>query len=131
MPRLCIPSAISQCTSFTLSPSTYRPIYLISSVLKTGYAIRTEINVSSSPTSPPNNPIFLAAGAIYYNHNKQVNTDGSRIDYPSLSHSEERNSNPNKERCCSSETPRHSLLVLPSTQIIAAETWAEPEMLNE
>jgi hypothetical protein len=59
--------------SCTFSPSTHRPIYLISRVLKTGYAISTETNVSSSPTSPPNNPIFLAAGAIYYSHNKQVN----------------------------------------------------------
>ena len=50
--------------------------------------------------------------------------------YPSLTHAQKREPNSNQQSHCTRNPNRHTFRILPSAEIIAAETGPEPEVLN-
>lgn len=97
----------------------------------------TDTRVSSSPTSPPNLPIFFAIGAIYCVHMlatplvQPARIAVKNFAHPCLTHAQKREPNANQKRARASKSNGQPFRILPSCHIVTAQPRPEVEMLDE
>src|SRR5262249_27142918 len=65
------------------------------------------------------------------NHKTDTDMRRHRGAYPCLIHAEEGKTDANEQSSNPSHAPRHALLILPGTKVVAAKSGAEPKVLDK